>query len=289
MIRSWLRVVCVLAPVSVAFGACSSSGNTSSNASMGSGGAGKTSSGTGAGSSGTGMGGGVTFTSGSGAGTGSGGGSGGGACDHVLLALVRDRSPDAPDSNPDFENPNEGDDANIVAPDLGSDGTPAYNGNPTTATTNGAQYFHEWYHDLAGPTNYDFHITLPLTPGPGGIYTYDNQAYFPIDGQGYGNYGGSGHNFHFTTEVHTLFQYKGGEVFTFTGDDDLFAYINKKLVINLGGIHVAETQSVMLDTLGLQKGATYPLDIFGAERHTTESHFRVDTTIDCLMPPPPAQ
>jgi fibro-slime domain-containing protein len=154
-------------------------------------------------------------------------------------------------------------------------------------TTNGAQYFQEWYHDLATPPNYDFNIDLPLSMGANGVYTYDNQAYFPIDGQGYGDYGSSGHNFHFTTEVHTLFQYNGGEVFTFTGDDDLFAFIDKKLAINLGGIHGAETASVNVDSLGLQKGGMYRLDIFGAERHTTESHFRVDTTIGCLMAPPP--
>lgn len=286
MIGSSHRFALTLALCSLA--ACSSgsgNGSTSSLTTSSGNGGGKTSStsGTSMGSNTGGMGGGVNFTT-SGSGT---TGSGGDDCEHVLHALVRDRSPDPPDSNPDFENPNTGDDPNIVKPDLGSDNTPVYNGNPTTATTNGAQYFQEWYHDLAGGTNYDFMIDLPLTQAANGIYTYDNQAYFPIDGQGYGDYPGSGHNFHFTTEVHTLFQYNGGEVFTFTGDDDLFAFINKKLAINLGGIHGASSASVNLDDLGLQKGAMYPLDIFGAERHTVQSHFRVDTTIGCLKPPPP--
>jgi fibro-slime domain-containing protein len=287
MFFSWHRFTLTFAPALFTLAACSSSSTGSSSSLNGttSGSGGSKTSSTSSGSNAGGMGVGGSFTT---SGTSMGGsGPGGGECGHVLQALVRDRSPDAPDSNPDFENSNEGDDPSIVKPDLGADGTPQYNGNPTTATTNGAQYFQEWYHDLASGTNYDFMIQLPLTQGANAVYTYDNQSYFPIDGQGYGDYGASGHNFHFTTEVHTTFQYSGGEVFTFTGDDDLFAFINKKLVINLGGIHSAETKSVNLDDLGLQKGQMYALDIFGAERHTSESHFRVDTTIGCLMPPPP--
>jgi len=44
---------------------------------------------------------------------------------------------------------------------------------------------------------------------------------------------------------------KGLEVFTFTGDDDLWVFIDDTLAIDLGGVHGAMTQSVGLDTLGL--------------------------------------
>jgi fibro-slime domain-containing protein len=33
------------------------------------------------------------------------------------------------------------------------------------------------------------------------------------------------------------------------------------------------------DAIGLQKGKTYPLDLFQAERHTKASHFRIDTNL----------
>jgi fibro-slime domain-containing protein len=210
----------------------------------------------------------------------------GGACGTTLHATVRDFS----SSHPDFEK-FLGDDANIVTPDLGADGKPVYAGNPTTATTSGKADFDQWYRDVAG-ANLPFMIDLPLVDAGGGVYTYDNSAYFPIDNQGFGNEGNP-HNFHFTTEIHTIFTYSGGEVFTFTGDDDLFAYVNKKLVINLGGVHGAETTSVSLDQvagqIGIVVGKTYALDLFGAERHTSESNFRVDTTIGCFTTPPPPQ
>jgi fibro-slime domain-containing protein len=152
-----------------------------------------------------------------------------------------------------------------------------------------ADSFEQWYHDhIADNINMRFEIALPLTPDPNdpASLMYNNQAYFPIDTQGWGNQGQT-HNYSFTTEIHTTFTYKGGESFTFIGDDDVFVYVNNQQVIDLGGIHNAQTGTVNFDqqaaTLGLTIGQTYNMDIFHAERHVTESHFRMQTKFECLV------
>ncbi len=231
--------------------------------------------------------GGLKIDAGGGDGTGSGGldgalgdGSGvadtGNRCGRTLTGVLRDFK----EEHPDFEY-KIGDDPGIVQNDLGSDGKPVYAGSAGNDTTTTKENFDQWFRDVSGVNkSVSFPITLTKS---GSVFTYENNSFFPLDGQGWGNEGHE-HNFHFTYELHTTFNYAGGETFKFTGDDDLFVFINKKLAIDLGGVHGAQTAEVNLDAdagkLGLTKGNVYSLDFFFAERHTSESNFRIDTTLD---------
>ncbi len=205
----------------------------------------------------------------------------GAAATITLTTTVRDFL----DTHPDFES-GEGDDRGFVGATIGADQKPVYVGGAGTSTTHGATAFNQWYNDVGG-VNQSMSIDLLLTDIGGGIYSYSNDAFFPIDGQLWGNQGRD-HNFHFTLELHTQFTYETGQMFQFNGDDDLFVFINGQRVIDLGGVHVAETASVDLDTLGLTSGNTYNFDLFFAERHTSESHFRMDTSIVFEQPRVPA-
>jgi len=80
-------------------------------------------------------------------------------------------------------------------------------------------------------------------------------------------------------ELHCQFTYQDNLTFNFTGDDDVFVFINGKQVIDLGGIHGPTNAAVNLNTLGLKQGEKYMFDLFYAERHVTGSDILITTNL----------
>ena len=179
----------------------------------------------------------------------------------------------------------------LYNPSLGDVQGSKVSGIVDTGGIKDAASFSKWYNDDLA-FNVSAPLSMTLVRQSNGTYVFDSNTdptcvalggFFPIENQLFGNPGGTpNRNFHFTFELHTTFTYDadGGQTFTFRGDDDVFVFINGQLVIDLGGVHGAVEQEVQLNRLGLVDGQQYDLDFFFAERHRTQSNFKITTNIN---------
>jgi fibro-slime domain-containing protein len=206
--------------------------------------------------------------------------------------------------HPDFDNNGiNGVQLGMVEAQLDADGKPVYNlsGGNTDASGQiaSAASFANWYRDCneATPTltcvqSYLVPITAEVNPLTQ-VLTYSNSSYFPLDTISPLNVRdvSSAHNYHFTTELELMLRYDGKVAdgngtknkFSFTGDDDVWVFLNGTLVFDLGGIHAPTDKSFDLDLLaaglGIDDGEVYSFKLFHAERHTTQSTLNVTSAL----------
>jgi len=176
----------------------------------------------------------------------------------------------------------------IVQTNLNANGKPVWaNPTVTSATPHTEASFNQWYVNTTG-VNVAVVDTLKLPRIGNGVYEINEvkNTFFPLDNRGWVAQSKetpvNGHNFSFTSEVRYWFEYKGTETLAFTGDDDLWVFINRKLAVDIGGLHPKVSDSVTLATkataLGLTVGGIYEAAVFHAERHTGESNFQLTLT-----------
>ncbi|RKH82531.1 DUF4215 domain-containing protein [Corallococcus sp. AB045] len=219
-----------------------------------------------------------------------------------LPLVYRDfRGNDLPNGHIDFQNAN-GQETGIVQAALGPTGKPVYAKTGVfSATTHGVVSFDQWFRDVTD-VNLTVVSTLPLsrTSSPSSLaYLFEDTAFFPLDGKGWVAAGqettrpdsaGAPHNYSFTSETRFWFEYRGVEQLVFTGDDDVWVFINGKLAIDMGGVHGSLSATVNLadraSVLGLQQGRVYEVAVFQAERFTTGSGYKLQLSSFLPTSPP---
>ncbi len=144
-----------------------------------------------------------------------------------------------------------------------------------------------------GREEYLFDSSKPITYKNGEFYNDGNgileSGFFPLDYLSNSEKHSDGqvdHNFHFGMKVDGEFIYKQSskQFFEFTGDDDVYVFINGHLVADLGGAHKAANTIVNIEDFakeqGIKNGEKCHLQFFYLERHTTASNCKIQTNLN---------
>ncbi|KAN0000434.1 hypothetical protein ACTFIZ_000862 [Dictyostelium cf. discoideum] len=170
-----------------------------------------------------------------------------------------------------------------------------------TSSLSSPQLFPYWFQSNFADTTKNSGLNAPLTrtitlnyDSDSGNYIYNNPNFFLIDTDGfdkttsnriYKDSTGTYHNYHYCVAFNYVFKPdgQGKEMFKFTGNDDVWVFVNNKLLLDAGGVRASESSSVDFTKAGLVKNQETTLDFFYCERSTNSPpSFKIETNLGGL-------
>ena len=166
-----------------------------------------------------------------------------------------------------------------------------------TSAAGKTEFCYQEWKDSSGTTQQSwttFYPFLPIVDGSGnntnGVTT---TPYFKDPGvqetnPNLGNYVNRNFNFALVSEGEFVYHEEDNLFFDFEGDDDVYLFINNKLVMDIGGAHSISKETIELNDykndLDLKDGEVYSFKFFYLERHGYGANMRINTNIRVTDP-----
>ena len=141
----------------------------------------------------------------------------------------------------------------------------------------------------SGKLGYSFDSDKKIKYDENGTFYNENDeesdGFFPLDYVD-GEKIAHGHNYNFGMIVDGDFIYKKGanQYFFFSGDDDVYVFINGKLAVDLGGAHTKQDATLCVEKYaeenGIKNGEKCTFKMFYLERHTDQSNCKIQTNLN---------